>query len=140
MVLRLEEAEPAAAVRQVVDVVRERLHEPVHLVDQLRHERRADADDDHEQQQVGDPDRRAARQLAAPFDPADQRIEGEREEQGDDDPGEDVPGDPDDLERDRNSEDDQQDPQDRARAKIDDPLGRHSWRIPRPSDVVTVAP
>ena len=38
VVLRLEEAEPPAAVRQVVDVVRQRLHEPVHLVDQLRQE------------------------------------------------------------------------------------------------------
>ena len=42
VVLALEEPEPAAAVRQVVHVVRQRLDEAVHLVDQLRDERRAD--------------------------------------------------------------------------------------------------
>ena len=42
VVLRLEEAEPPAAVRDVVDVVRELVDEVVHLVDEGRHERDAD--------------------------------------------------------------------------------------------------
>ena len=42
VVLALEESKAAASVRQVVDVPWNRLRETVHLVDELRDERRAD--------------------------------------------------------------------------------------------------
>ena len=138
VVLRLQESEPAATVRQVVDVVRCRLDEPVHLVDQLGRERCSDRNDHDQQHEVGDADGRAAAKPCSPFDPADERVEREREEESDHDPRQHVPGDPDDLERDRDGDDDQEDAQDRAGPQVDDLLVRHPRRIPGAPDVVTV--
>ena len=52
VVLRLEEPEPAAAVRDVVHVVRELADELVHLVDERRDEREADRDEEGEREEV----------------------------------------------------------------------------------------
>ena len=138
VVLALEEAEPSAPVRQVVDVVRERLDEAVDLVDQLRDERRADRGDHDDRDHVGERDRGPSLEAPATFDPADERIKREREEQRDHDPREHMPSDPDHLERDRDRNRDQQDPQDRAGTQVDHALRRHLTSITPWSDVVTV--
>ena len=83
-------------------------------------------------------DRRAALEAPAALDPADERIEREREEQRDHDPRDHVPRDPDDLERDRDGNRDQEDPQDRAGTQVDHALRRHGISIAALSDVVTV--
>ena len=91
---------------------------------------------DDQDDEVRERDRGAAVDAAAPLDPADERIEGEREEERDHHPREDVPRDPDHLERDPDGQDDQQDSQDRARTQIDNALRRHRSSITRASDVV----
>ena len=138
LVLALEEPKASASVRQVVNVVRERLNEAVHLVDELRNERRTDREDHDEHDQIGERDCRSALQVPAALDPADERVEGKREEQRDDDPRDHVARDPDHLEHECDGYDDQQDPKDRARAQIDHALRRHRTSITRTSDVVTV--
>jgi len=62
------------------------------------------------------------------LDPADERIEREREEERDHDPREHVACDPDDLERDRNRDRDHQEAEDRAGPQIDNALRRHGWQ------------
>ena len=54
------------------------------------------------------------------------RVEREREEEGDEDPREDVACDPDDLEHDRGGEQDPDDPEHRPRQEIDDAYGAAS--------------
>ena len=70
VVLALEEPEPAASMGQVVHVAGSRLGEAVDLVDQLRNERRANAGNDDQHQQIRDHDRRRARDLGTPLDQA----------------------------------------------------------------------
>ena len=60
VVPRLEEAEPAAALRQVVDVVRHLVREAVHLVDERRDEERGEPDDDGERDEERDARREPA--------------------------------------------------------------------------------
>ena len=57
VVLRLQEAEPALALGQVVDVAGDGLDEVVDLVDERRDEGVADPGDRRDRQDVGDPGR-----------------------------------------------------------------------------------
>ena len=57
-----------------------------------------------------------------PLDERDERIEREREEDRDQDPGDHVPRDPDDLEQHRDRDDREQDAQQGPRAHLDDPV------------------
>ena len=138
VVLPFEEPEPAAPVCQVVHVIRKGLHEAVHLVDELRHEARADADDHDQHDHVRDADRETATEAGAPLDPADERVEREREEECDHDPRQHVARDPHDLERDPDTQHDQDHAEDRAGGEVDHALGRHGASIASRSDVVTV--
>ena len=63
VVLRLQEAEPAAALRQVVEVVRHLLREVVHLVDERRDEEEGDSDDRSRERRAMSRDRAAASAL-----------------------------------------------------------------------------
>ena len=87
VVLRLEEAEPPLALRQVVDVAGTRVDELVHVVDERRDEERADAGDD-ERSRAGTPipGGEAAALDAAPLEQLDERVHREREEERDRDP------------------------------------------------------
>src|SRR6266480_5067348 len=100
VVLRLEEAEPAASVRDIVDVARELVDELVELVDEGRDDREADRDEERDREQVGERGRPAAARDAVSHEPFDRRVERERQEDRDQNPGQDVPGDPDHLEDD----------------------------------------
>ena len=122
VVLGLEEAEPAAAARQVVDVVGGLVDEGVHLVDERRDEQGSQPDDAERDAEVGDPDRGAAAVDAVALEPFDGRVQREREEERDEDPRQHVPRDPDDLEHGRNGEHDPDDGKDGPRRKVDDPL------------------
>ena len=57
--LDLRLSEPAAAMREVVHISRERLHEPVHLVDELRDEGESDRDDRKRNDEVRDAEKRS---------------------------------------------------------------------------------
>jgi hypothetical protein len=73
-----------------VDIVRERLHEAVHLVDELRNERKPDPDDDRCHDEVRDADRRASAETTVLLNPGDERVQCQREEERDDEPRDDV--------------------------------------------------
>ena len=138
VVLRLEEAEAAAPVRDVLHVVGERLDEAVHLVDQPREERCAERDDRGDHYQVGERDRQPPPEMRPALQPVDERVEGEREEERDDEPRDHAAHDPDHLGDDRDRGDDEEDPEDRARTEVDDTLFGHGRSITAPPDVVTV--
>ncbi len=134
MVLRLEEAEPPATLREIVDVPRQGLDEAVDLVDQLRDKRRPDARQHREHEQVGGGDRRPSPQPSAALDEADERIERQREEQRDHDPGEDAAGQPDQLDEDAHADCEREHAKNRARAEIYDTFGRHRVSMACASD------
>ena len=135
MVLRLEEAEPPAAVGDVVRVVGQLVDEVVDLVHERRHEGEADRHDEAEREQVGDRRRRAAAlQAPPPLEPLDGRVEREREEERDRDPGQHVARDPDHLEHDRDRDDDDQQRQDRPQPEPDEALRDHPRSIAKRSD------
>ena len=100
MVAPLEEAEPPPLVRQVLDVLRQLVHEAVDLVDERRDEERADADDDRDHDQEREPGGEAAVVDAVPLEELDRRVQRKREEERDDDPREHLARDPHDLEHD----------------------------------------
>ncbi len=130
VVLGLEEPEPAAALRQVVQVIRNLPGEVVHLIDERRDEEQCDPDGGAKRHEVDDP-RRDPATLDAPLEAVNRGIEGEREEEGDEDPREDVACDPDDLEHDRGGEQDSDDPEHGPRQEVDDAYGavRHHCSI-----------
>ena len=126
MVLRLEEAQPPAALGQVVDVVGHVVREVVDLVDERWDEKPADQRDCGQRR---DRDHASCRTPTAelPLQLVDGRIERQRQEERDKDPREDVPRDPEDLQRDEGGDEQADDEQDRARSKVDEALllGRH---------------
>ena len=135
VVLRFEEAEPAAPVRDVVDVVGGLVHELVHLVDERRNEQEPDRDEESEREQRGHSDGAAALGQAVPLEPVDCRVQREREEERDQHPREDVPGDPDHLEDDRHRDDRRQQGEDRPQPEADQALRDHPCSITTASDV-----
>ena len=70
VVLRLEEAEPAPSLRDVVDVAGHGVDELVHVVDERRDEQRADGRDAEQDEQERDRRCEAAAADAAPLQPA----------------------------------------------------------------------
>ena len=128
VVVALEEAEPAAAARDVVDVARHGVGEVVHLAHERRHERRRDPDDEEDRADEDDPDRGAALE-AAVDEELDGRVERHREEEGDQHPDDHGARHPDDLEHDRDGEQDADHAEDRARAEADEALVGHGARI-----------
>ena len=133
VVLRLEEAEAPAAMRDVVDVAGERVGEAVHLADERRDEERRQGRDRCESEQQRDGGRRPALLHALSLEPVDGRVEGEREEHRDQDPDDDVPRDPDDLEQQPDGDRDPEDREDRRGPEADDAL-LHATRITPESD------
>ena len=133
VVLRLQEAEPTAAMRDVVDVAGERVREAVHLADERRDEERRQGGDRCESEQQRDGGRQPALLHSLSLEPVDGRVEGEREEHRDQDPDDDVPRDPDDLEQQPHGDRNPQDRQDRRGPEPDDAL-LHATRITPESD------
>ena len=70
VVFRLEEAEPAPALRDVVDVAGHGVDELVHVVDERRDEQRADGRDAEQDERNATVAREAAAVDAAPLQPA----------------------------------------------------------------------
>ena len=79
LVVALEEAEPAPAFGQIVDVVGHRRGEVVHLADERRHEEGADGDHRQHGADEDDADRRAATPQPSRLQPVDRRIQSHRE-------------------------------------------------------------
>ena len=124
VVVALEEAEPAPALGQVVDVAGDRVCEVVHLAHEGGNEGRGDPDDHEDRADEND------RDGGAPADPAadekvDRRVERHREEERDQHPDDHGARHPEDLEHDRGGEDDPDHGQDRARAEPDDAFVEH---------------
>ena len=114
--------ELAPPPRQVVDVVGDLVHEVVHLVDERRDEHVRDQGERGEHEHVDDPDRPAAPLDPPPVEPVDERVEREREEDCDQDPGEDLLGDQNDLDQDPDGQDEAEHTKDGARRHTNDPL------------------
>ena len=135
VVLRLEEAQPAAAVSDVVDVVRKLVDEVVDLADECRHERVSDRREEDEGEEVRDRRRPAAARDAVALEPFDGRVQRQRQEEGDEYPGEDVAGDPDHLQHHRHGDDRPENGQDRPQPKADQALRNHARSITSAPDV-----
>ena len=125
VVARLEEAEPATAMGEVVHVVRHLVREAVHLVDERRDDKRGEPADGGERNEERDPGGEPTALDAVPLHPLDRRVERECEEERDQEPAEDVPRDPEDVEDDADRQDDAEDREDRARPEVDDPVDSH---------------
>ena len=128
VVLALEEAEPAAAAGEVVDVPRNGVGEVVDLAHERRHEGRGDPDDDQDRADEDDADRRPTLH-ATPDEELDRGVQRHREEERDQQPDDHRARHPDDLEHDRDGEHDPDHGQDRARPEPNDALVEHAARI-----------
>ena len=129
VVARLEEAEPAPPVRQVGDVGGNLVREAVNLVDERRYEQRREAGDDGQCEHGDDARREPAPRHAVGLQPADRRVEGEREEERDQEPAHDVARHPQDVEHDADEDQDPQHGEDRPRLERDDALDSHERKF-----------
>ncbi len=127
LVLPLEEAEPAAAAGEVVDVPRDRVGEVVDLAHEGWHERGGDPDDHEDRAHEHDPDSGTTAH-AAPNEELDRRVESHGEKERDEHPDDHRARHPQDLEHDRDCENDADHGQDRARAETDECARRASVR------------
>src|SRR5919109_783426 len=118
VVLRLQEPEPAAAFGEVVQVVGDLVREVVHLVDQRRDEQPADQRDSDQRGDEDDPGRDTT-PLDASLEPVNGGGQRERQEQRDEDPGEDMPRDPEDLQGDERDDEDRDDHENRPGPEMD---------------------
>src|SRR3954454_5636918 len=135
VVLRLEEPERSAPVREVADVVRRLVDKRVDLVDERRDEQRAEPRDDRDHDQVDDRRGGPAPAESAALERIDGRTEGDRQERRHERPDEHAPRHPDDPQHDRHAHDEQRDRHHGAGAEGDDALvGRgHTGGIARAS-------
>ena len=106
--MRLEEPETPATLGDVLDVAGRRVDQPLHLVDQLRDEGEADPGQRQPDQQVRDTDRRHSPDPRSALDPRHERVEREREQQRDEDPGENRLGQLEEVEEHEGGEDDRE--------------------------------
>ena len=122
LVLALEEAEAAAAGRQVLDVAGHGVDEVVHLRDDRRDDRGAERHDPQDRADEDDRDGGSSAGDAALLHPVDRRVQRGREEHRDEDPDQDAARHQDDLDHHDGREDDSEHDEDRARAEADETL------------------
>ncbi len=134
VVVRLEEADRPAALRQVLDVVGHGIREVADLVDEDRHEGGADRGEQADDAEHRDRDRHAAPTDAAGLQPLDERVEGEREENRDHDPRQHLAGLPEEAQDDERGDDDPEDDEHGPRLEPDDPLLDHGVTVTGRSD------
>ena len=130
VVLRLEKAEPAPALRHVVDVAGHGVDELVHVVDERRDEQRADCRRRRGARAGAPTDAASPGGRAAPLQHLDERVDREREEERDRDPDDHVSRDRDEVEQRPHRDREPEDREDRAHAEADDALG-HRQEHPR---------
>jgi hypothetical protein len=131
-----EATEGTPAFGDIAHVVGELVREPRRLVDQGRDEERTAGHDHADHEQEGDAGSRSSVAQATTLERLDGWIQRHGQEDGDQDPGQDLPRNPRDVEQEEEPERDPEHGEDRRRAKADDPLFEHrSFRIAARSDV-----
>ena len=122
VVLRLEEPESPAAVGDVVDVIRKCLREPIHLADERRDEEEPEEREAGEHEDGRDPGCKPSAANAVVLEPVDGGVHREREEDRDQNPGENLARDPDELEHEKDPDRDPEQRKDRRGPKADNAL------------------